>query len=268
MGTIDISYTGLLIGLLLLIIPIYYLWKYKTGLVKATIIGVIRMIIQLFLIGIYLKYLFLWDNPWINFLWVIIMIFVASQTAISRTHIRAKILFIPIAVGFLVSVVLIGLYFLGFVLELDNIFSAQYFIPIFGILMGNMLSSNVIALNTYYSGLQREQQLYYYLLGNGATRQEARTPFIREAIVKSFSPLIANIAVMGLVALPGTMIGQILGGSSPNVAIKYQMMIIVITFTASMLSLMITIKLASHQSFDVYGKLLHITNARKEKNDK
>ena len=35
--------------------------------------------------------------------------------------------------------------------------------------------------------------------------------------------------------LPGTMIGQILGGSSPNVAIKYQMMIMVITFTASML---------------------------------
>lgn len=42
--------------------------------------------------------------------------------------------------------------------------------------MGNMLSSNVIALNTYYSGLKREQQLYRYLLGNGATRQEAQAP--------------------------------------------------------------------------------------------
>lgn len=76
--------------------------------------------------------------------------------------------------------------------------------------MGNMLSSNVIALNTYYSGLKREQQLYRYLLGNGATRQEAQAPFIRHTIIKSFSPLIANIAVMGLVAF-GTMIGQILG---------------------------------------------------------
>ena len=75
-----------------------------------------------------------------------------------------------------------------------------------------MLSSNVIALNTYYSGLKREQQLYRYLLGNGATRQEAQAPFIKQAIITSFSPLIANIAVMGLVALPGTMIGQILGG--------------------------------------------------------
>lgn len=75
---------------------------------------------------------------------------------------------------FLCSVVVVGLYFIGVVLQLDNIFSAQYFIPIFGILMGNMLSSNVIALNTYYSGLKREQQLYRYLLGNGATRHKLR----------------------------------------------------------------------------------------------
>ena len=177
---------------------------------------------------------------------------------------KRSILLIPISIGFLCSVVVVGLYFIRVVLQLDNIFSAQYFIPIFGILMGNMLSSNVIALNTYYSGLKREQQLYRYLLGNGATRQEAQAPFIKQAIIKSFSPLIANIAVMGLVALPGTMIGQILGGSSPNVAIKYQMMIMVITFTASMLSLMITISLASRRSFDAYGKLLEVTKETKK----
>ena len=264
MGTIDISYYNLFIGLLLLAIPFFYQWKFKTGLLKPAVIGTLRMIIQLFFIGIYLKYLFLWNNPWINFLWVIVMIFVAGQTALVRTGLKRRIILIPINVGFLCSVILVGLYFIGIVLQLDNIFSALYFIPIFGILMGNMLSSNVIALNTYYSGLKREQQLYRYLLGNGATRQEAQAPFIKQAIIKSFSPLIANIAVMGLVALPGTMIGQILGGSSPNVAIKYQMMIMVITFTASMLSLMITISLASRRSFDAYGKLLEVSKEAKK----
>lgn len=164
MGTIDISYFNLFTGLLLLIIPVFYLWKFKTGLVKATLVGTARMIVQLFLIGMYLKYLFLWNNPWINFLWVIIMILVAGQTALSRTGLKRKILLIPISVGFLCSAVLVGMYFIGIVLELDNVFSAQYFIPIFGILMGNMLSSNVIALNTYYTGLKREEQLYCYLL--------------------------------------------------------------------------------------------------------
>lgn len=255
MGTIDISYINLLVGLLLLIIPMYFIGKFKTGLLKSSIIAFVRMIVQLFLIGLYLKYLFEWDSPFINFLWVIVMILIAGQTAIKRVNIKASILLIPISIGFLISVALVGLYFLGFVLQLDAIFSARYFIPIFGIIMGNMLSSNVIALNTYYDGLQREEQLYRYLLGNGATRYEAQIPFIRTAIIKSFSPNIANTAVMGLVALPGTMIGQILGGSSPNVAIKYQMMIMVITFSASMISLVITILLASRRSFDAYGIL-------------
>lgn len=255
MGTIDISYLSLGIGMLLLLIPIYIFHRFHTGLMRATLVGALRMVVQLFLIGMYLRYLFLWDNPWINFLWVIIMVLVASETALSRTRLKRSLLMLPIAVGFLASAVLVGLYFLGAVLRLDNIFSTQYMIPIFGILMGNMLSSNVIALNTFYSGLMREQQLYYYLLGNGATRQEAVAPFIRQAIIKAFSPAIANMAVMGLVALPGTMIGQILGGSSPNVAIKYQMMIIVITVTASILSLMITLLLASSKSFDSYGSI-------------
>ena len=86
-------------------------------------------------------------------------------------------------------------------------------------------------------------------------RSEALQPFVRQAIVKAFSPAIANMAVMGLVSLPGTMIGQILGGSSPNVAIKYQIMIVVVTMSASMLSLIIAINLSTKQAFDGYGRM-------------
>ena len=60
-----------------------------------------------------------------------------------------------------------------------------------------MLGVNVIGLNTYYAGLRREQQLYYFLLGNGATRNEAIAPFVRQALIKAFSG-IANMAVTGL----------------------------------------------------------------------
>lgn len=188
MGTIDIDYGSLGIGLLLMLIPVYFLWHFKTGLLKPVLIGTVRMIIQLFLIGAYLRFLFEWNNPFINFLWVIIMVGVAAETALTRTRLKRGILMIPISIAFFVTVVLVGLYFLGFVLKLDNIFSAQYFIPVFGIIMGNMLGVNVIGLNTYYAGLRREQQLYYFLLGNGATRNEAIAPFVRQALIKAFSP--------------------------------------------------------------------------------
>ena len=102
--------------MLLLAIPFFYLWKFKTELLKPALIGTLRMIIQLFFIGMYLKYLFLWNNPWINFLWVIIMVFVAGQTALVRTQLKRSVLLIPITVGFLCSVVLVGLFFIGIVL--------------------------------------------------------------------------------------------------------------------------------------------------------
>lgn len=258
MATIDITYPSLCIGLLLLLIPIYYIWRYETRLLKGICIGTVRMVVQMLFIGVYLRYLFEWDNPVINLLWVFVMVYIASETAITRTRIRRGILMMPLVVGFVVASVLVGLYFLGIVLELDNVFSAQYFIPIMGILLGNMLTVNVIAVGAFYSALQREQNLYYFLLGNGASRSEALQPFVRQAIVKSFSPTIANMAVMGLVSLPGTMIGQILGGSTPNVAIKYQIMIVVITMSASMLSLMISISLSSKRAFDGYGRMRQV----------
>ena len=66
------------------------------------------------------------------------------------------------------------------------------------------------------------------------------------------------MAVMGLVSLPGTMIGQILGGSTPDVAIKYQIMIVVITMSASMLSLIMAISLSAKRAFDGFGRLKNV----------
>lgn len=256
MQTTDISNISMLLGLLLMALPIYFFGKYNTGMVKSTIIAVVRMVVQLLLVGLYLKYLFLWDNPLLNIAWVLIMVVAATETSLTRTKLKRSVMMIPLLVGFITASLLIGGYFLGIVLKLDNIFDAQYFIPILGILMGNMLGVNVIGLNTFYYNLMREKSCYYYLIGNGATIDEATAPFVRQALTRAFSPAIANMAVMGLVALPGTMIGQILGGSSPDVAIKYQMMIIVITISASIISLMSTLYLSKRASFDAMGRII------------
>ena len=254
----DITYTSLAVGLLLLLIPLFFLWKLQTGLVRATLIAALRMIVQLAFISIYLRYLFEWDLPWLNTLWVMVMALIATHTTGQRTRLRRAVLAVPAFVAFSLSALVVGFFFLMFVLRLDNPFTARYFVPVMGILMGNMLGVNVLTLSTFYSGIEREQATYYYLLASGATRFEAWLPFMREAVIKSFTPCIANMAVMGIVALPGTMIGQILGGSSPDVAVKYQMMIVIITMSASMLSLILALWLSTRRAFDAYGRLLQV----------
>ena len=84
MATIDISYLSLGIGLLLLLIPIYYIWYYETKLLKSICVGAVRMVIQMIFIGVYLRYLFEWNNPVVNCLWVFIMVFIAAETALTR----------------------------------------------------------------------------------------------------------------------------------------------------------------------------------------
>ena len=57
MHTIDISYASLAVGLLLLLVPAYYVWRYETGLLKSICVGAVRMIFQMLFIGVYLRYL-------------------------------------------------------------------------------------------------------------------------------------------------------------------------------------------------------------------
>ena len=152
------------LGFLLLIIPTYFLYRYRTGLVKDTLIAALRMTVQLFLIGFYLEYLFLWDKLWINLLWILLMIIIASSTALKRTHLPVRTLFMAVSVAFLVSLLVIDFYFLGLVVRPEKIFTARYFIPISGMILGNMLSANVIAIGCFSLNLEATVIVFSILL--------------------------------------------------------------------------------------------------------
>ena len=145
----DISLSSMFWGFLIVSIPIFFLNYYKTGLAKDAFISIIRMSVQLFFVGFYLKYMFKLNLWWVNALWVLIMTIIASDTIIRRTKSSYKELFIAISSSLLFTIILIDLYFMYMVLELENIFDARYFVPISGMIMGNMLSANVIAINSY-----------------------------------------------------------------------------------------------------------------------
>ncbi len=251
----DISFLNLGLGYLLLIIPIAIFAYYKTGLVKSSIFAFIRMTIQLFLVGFYLKYVFKWDYWWLNLIWAIIMVLVATVTIGGRSNMKRSIFIVPIFLSILISMIIVDVYFLGIVIKLDNLFSAMYFIPITGMILGNCLRSNVIALNSFYKSLNKDRTMYRYLIANGATREEAIRPFMREALRIAFNPTIANTAVIGLISLPGMMTGQLLGGSSPDIAIKYQIMLVITIFVASLFTVFLSIRIVNLFVFDKFDRL-------------
>jgi len=249
-GAIDIPWLYLASGYLLMIIPLLIFRYYRTGLEKSTVWALFRMTVQLLLVGLYLEYIFKWDNPWLNMLWVVIMTVVASYTVIKRTGLRLKLFFFPVLASMILSIVAIDYYFLGFVIGLENILTARYFIPITGMLLGNSLKNVIIALEAYYKRIDEEETSYRWQLADGATRSEALLPFIRYALRRAFNPLIATTAIMGLISLPGMMTGQILGGSDPMVAVKYQIMILVVIFASTALNVWLTLRFSEKIAFD------------------
>lgn len=255
MNAEPISWLHLSFGYLLILIPYLILTYYKTGLIKATFISVGRMTIQLLLVGVYLEFLFKLNNTFVNIVWVLTMIIISAFTITKRAKLNWKLFILPLSLAIFASILIVEPVFLGIVINLKNFFDAKYMIPLVGMMLGNTLSNNVIALSTYFSQLKREQIMYRFALANGATRNEALLPFIKETLNKSINPVLATMTVTGLISLPGIMTGQILGGSDPMDAIKYQIMIMISIFTVSTLSVFLSVYLSNRFIFDDYSNL-------------
>ncbi len=251
----DIKWINLALGYLLLLIPITMFWYFQTGLVKDTLWASLRMTVQLLLVGTYLEFIFKMNNVWINLLWVFIMVVIATSTTIKRSELNLKMFALPVFISLASSLMVVDFYFFGVVIGLKNLFDAIYFIPITGMLLGNCIRGNIIGLSSYYKRLYKEKTLYRFSLANGATWNEALIPYMKEAVKLAFNPSIATMAVIGLISLPGMMTGQILGGSSPMIAIKYQIMLMITILVSSVITVVLTIYISNKFVFDEYFNL-------------
>ncbi len=250
MTTIDISITDLIYSLLLTIIPLSLFYIYKIPLIKSAIVSIVRMVVQLALVALYLEAIFRLNNLYINLLWVLAMIFVSVITSIKRVALNWRLFIIPLFVSGISTVFIVDALFLGAILKLNNLFDARYLIPISGMIIGNMLNHNIVGLNSYFNGLNVKSELYYFLWNNTNKKKLALQPFVNEAFNNALNPLIASMAVIGIISLPGMMTGQILGGSSPFIAIKYQIVIMVAIFIGSTVNLFLSIMFSNFIVFD------------------
>lgn len=255
MDTIEINWIFLGLGILILILPIYILWKFNTGIVKDTVISSLRMILQLLLVGFYLEFLFALNNLWINILWIIAMIVIASFTLVNRTGLRISRFLIPNILSLLITLLIVDSFFLGFIIHDSSVFEGRYLIPISGMILGNAMQNSIISLNYFFSEIKDHPALYRFSLGNGARLGESLSYYYKNALMKSLNPSVAKMAVIGLIALPGTMTGQIIGGSSPTTAIKYQILLMLVIFAASALSSWFSLWFSVRYAFDGYGNL-------------
>ncbi len=254
-GAKDISIVSMALCFLLLIIPIGIYYYLRIKLIKDVLVSATRMTVQLLLMGIYLKYLFLYDNTLVNIFWLLIMLIVATFQAIKRSNLNKKIFLIPILLSYVISIYSVTLYFNRLVINVSTIFSAKYLVVIGGMILGNSLRGVIISVSTFYREIAHERDRFIYRMVIFGNFFEAMLPYLRHAIELSISPTLATMATMGIVSIPGMMTGQILGGATPMVAIKYQIAIMIAIFAATNISILLSIYFTLPRAFSKRGLL-------------
>lgn len=242
-AVIDISWWQLGLFLTTLAIPLAINAWLGLKLHREFLIAAGRMVIQLVLVGLYLAYLFELNSVFINGLWLLIMLLIGASAIVSKARLPRRWVYGPVLAGLVCALLPLLALLLFVLLQPTPWFSAQYLIPLAGMLLGNSLSGNIVALQRLNSAFQDKFAEYEAALALGATPKQAAQGFVQQALQQAQAPIIASMATTGLVTLPGMMTGQILGGTDPMIAIKYQLVILVAIAVMLVTSVAITLLL-------------------------
>jgi putative ABC transport system permease protein len=248
---------GTLLYLIVLLVPILVInHRLRLFINKRLAWAVFRMVAQLTLVGVFLEFVFGLNNAFVNLLYVCAMIVIAAFSGVKGCDMKGGKPFLPILIAFAVPSLSMLIFFNAFVADLPHLLDACHTIPIAGMLLGNSLSSIIIGVNTFYKGVRTSRKEYLYALSLSNSRTEALLPYFRRGLFAVANPMVAGMETIGLVALPGMMTGQILGGALPMTAIKYQIAIMLAIFMVQYVAVVLAIGLTSLNAFDEYDCLI------------
>lgn len=222
----DVSWLDLLFaGGLILIAAGISRWQ-NLGLVKDFLIGAIRTVVQLILVGYALVYIFALDRWDITLAALFLMLIVATGAAIGRQKkARRELKWITGAAMLLGSAITL-VYVMTLVVRVSSWHDPRYLIPLFGMIVGSSMNGAAIAIERLTSEMKaRAGEIEAYLALGASYRQASAEP-MRQALRASMIPTVNGLMVVGIVTLPGMMTGQILAGASPLLAVRYQIVVV------------------------------------------
>eukprot|EP01031_Cornospumella_fuschlensis_P025822 gene25822-31185_t len=228
----------------------YYL---ELGLNKKLILAIVRSSVQLLFLGyVLLNYIFLLQSIPIIFLYLFCMILIAALELTGRQVRTYRGHFGDALLGCLCGGGLVGLYANLVIFHPTPWYKPEVMIPTAGMIIGNSVSGPAQTVDRLLSEVCEKQHEVETRLCFGASAYEAVLPKMRTALQAALLPSLNQFAIMGLVSIPGMMTGQLLGGTKPLVAAQYQMAILYLILTTTVISSVLALLLAvRHAVFDL-----------------
>ncbi|WP_042273377.1 ABC transporter permease [[Clostridium] dakarense] len=238
------STISLIMASSLIAIPILISHREKLGLGKEIIISILRAIIQLVIVGYILDTIFKLDNKIVIIVLIFVMSINASLNTVKRGENINNVFLISLISIFTGSIITMSVLIFSGVIK----FTSSEVIPIAGMIISNSMVAVGLSyrnLNTSFSLRRAEVETKLSL---GASVKESSKEILSESIKIAIIPTIDSAKMLGIVSLPGMMTGLILGGVSPIMAVKFQIMVTFMIISSASISILISAYL-SYKSF-------------------
>ncbi len=244
-SVLDLSLPQLALALLLVGVVIAISVRQGLGIGTDLIVGSLRAVVQLYLVGFILALVFHAARWYWVLLILAVMTAVAAQAATSRL---AK----PIPGGHGIATLALTIstavtlaYVIGVIVRVRPWYDPQYIIPITGMILGSAMTSAALAGDSLQNDLGVRADEVEARLALGFSGREAVQPMTRMALRAAMIPTVTGMMTVGLVQLPGMMTGQILAGSAPLLAIKYQLVVVFMQAAATALAALLFVRLTA-----------------------
>ena len=199
----------------------------QLGMARRLLVAALRTTVQLMLIGLVLNTLFAnVQLVWVSLL-AMVMLLVAGREVMARQHRRFGGLW-GYGLGTLsmfVSAFATTIFALLVIVGTDPWYAPQYAIPLLGMMLGNTMNGVSLALDRLTTSAWQQRGVIEARLTLGQEWRVAIGDITRESVRVGMIPIINAMAAAGIVSLPGMMTGQILSGTPPLEAVKYQILI-------------------------------------------
>lgn len=226
---------SLIIASILILIPIFISYKEHLGLEKEIIVSILRAIVQLLVVGYILDLIFGLKNPICTIILILIMMINAAINTRKRGQgIKnvVSISFVSMAVGTIITMTIL-------VLSDAIKFVPNEIIPVAGMVISNSMVAIGLSYRNLNNNFKNKREEVEVKLSLGADIKEASKEILRDSIKIAIIPTIDSAKTLGIVSLPGMMTGLILGGTSPLIAIKFQIMVTFMILSSSSISTML-----------------------------
>ncbi len=217
-----VELVGVIASGLLVLVAIGTSWWAGLRLERDLITAAIRAAAQLALLGLVLAAMIAPGQPIaLSWLWVAVMIVFAGWTVQRRVVNVPRLWLLSMGAFAASAVVTLGVLF-GFGVFPVN---GTTVVPLAGMMIGNSMTATVLVARRVTTEFKDKRLEIEARLALAQPSSEAARPYLRESLRTALIPQIETTKAVGIVFLPGMMVGLLLAGVDPVDAVQAQVVI-------------------------------------------